>query len=66
VTVHAGTSQLMRQRLVGEGYLGNFDPRLFFGVTEPGPVSVDVRWPDSTTTTIVGVALDGDVTITQP
>jgi len=29
-------------------------------------VSVDVRWPDSTTTTIVGVALDGDVTITQP
>jgi len=66
VTVHAGTSQLMRQRLVGEGYLGNFDPRLFFGITEPGPVSVDVRWPDSTTTTIVGVALDGDVTITQP
>jgi len=66
VTVRAGSSRYVRSRLVGEGFLGNFDPRLFFGITEPGPVSVDVRWPDSTTTTIVGVALDGDVTITQP
>jgi hypothetical protein len=66
VTIRAGTRVYVRQRLAGEGYLGNFDPRLFFGVAESGPVAVEVRWPDGTTTALSDVALDSDLTVTQP
>ncbi|NOY90465.1 MAG: hypothetical protein GXP55_04585 [Deltaproteobacteria bacterium] len=66
VTIHAGDRLYVRQRLVGEGYLGNFDPRLFFGIAESGPVAIDVRWPDGRISALSDVALDTDLTITEP
>jgi len=65
VTVRAGASVYVRPRLAGEGYLGNFDKRLFFGITEEGPVSLEVRWPSGARTTIDGIALDEDVSIRE-
>lgn len=55
-----------QERLAGEGYLGNFDSRLFFGVREDGPVTVSVRWPGAGRTMVRDVALDQEITVVQP
>jgi hypothetical protein len=66
VTVrHAGGS-IVRQHVVGEGYLGNFDPRVHVGFPGDAPVDVEVLWPDGTTTRRSAVGVDTDITITQP
>ncbi|MEZ4336920.1 MAG: CRTAC1 family protein [Sandaracinaceae bacterium] len=45
----------VQDRRAGEGYLGSFDPRLFFGVIGAGPFTVEARWPAGGTTTLAGV-----------
>lgn len=66
VTVTTAGGASVRSHVIGEGYLGNFDPRVHFGLAEAGPVDVSVRWPDGSTTTTRGVAVDGDVSVRQP
>jgi hypothetical protein len=66
VTVESSRGTLRRERHVGEGYAGNFDRRLFFGLGPArGTASVTVRWPDGTTTSATS-ELDRALTITQP
>ena len=57
---------IVRSHVIGEGYLGNFDPRVHFGFPGAAPVDVAVLWPDGTTTTMTDVAVDRDVRIAQP
>lgn len=65
VTVRSGTYRSVRDRLVGEGYLGSFDRRLFFGVPGDGPIDVMVRWPDGRETRHADVG-EGGVTLRAP
>lgn len=60
-----GARLAVQDRRVGEGYLGSFDPRLFFGVVGDGPFTVEVTWPDGTTTRAEGIHPDSDVELTQ-
>ena len=65
VTVTTSLGTFRRERHVGEGYAGNFDRRLFFGLgAATGTVDVAVRWPDGTTDTTRS-ALDRELTITE-
>lgn len=55
----------VRDKKVGEGYAGNFDPRLHVGLPDAGPVDVEVRWPDGVVTTEEGVEIDREVTLAR-
>jgi hypothetical protein len=66
VTVSAGGRSWVRDRLLGEGFLGNFDPRMHFGLPTSAPVAVNVRWPDGSTTLIVDVDVDAEIEVRQP
>ncbi len=65
VTLRGETQTLIRRRLAGEGYLGNFDPRIFFGTVDEGPYEVIVKWPDGTTTTRSDVPADSEAVFRQ-
>ncbi|MBX7195342.1 MAG: CRTAC1 family protein [Sandaracinaceae bacterium] len=63
VTVETSRATVRRERHVGEGYAGNFDRRLFFGLgSATGTAAITVRWPDGTTTT-ASSELDRELTI---
>lgn len=66
VTVLDGARTLIRERTAGEGYLGNFDPRLHFGIAGGGAVEVRVRWPSGGATTLPAVDLDREIEIAEP
>jgi hypothetical protein len=66
VWVRADARVWQRERSLGEGFLGNFDPRLFFGVDHPGPVDVEVRWPSGVRSRLTRVAVDGTVEMREP
>jgi len=66
VEVRVAGSLLVRDRLVGEGYLGNFDRRLFFGVPRGSRAEVRVRWPDGRVTTRSGVAAGSRLELREP
>ena len=66
VTVRGARRSVFRDRTVGEGYLGNFDPRLLFGIDEPGPVAVQVRWPNGRLSNHDAVDLDREIVIVEP
>ena len=51
----------LREQVAGEGYLGNFDSRLLFGITDPEPVTVSVRWPNGEETIVRDVSVDQEV-----
>jgi len=61
VEVHVGDVRLVRERRAGEGLLGSFDPRLFFGVGDADEVDVSVRWPSGAMTSMNGVSPDRTV-----
>jgi hypothetical protein len=65
VTVRAGGRSWFRDRILGEGYLGSSDPRLFIGLPDPGSVDIEVRWPSGARTTVHGVALDAEIAISE-
>jgi hypothetical protein len=58
---------IVRVRAVGEGFLGNFDPRVLVGVPD-GTDKVDVRvtWPSGAITMVDGVGLDREIRIAEP
>ena len=67
VTVWDGPERVgVQERRAGEGYLGSFDPRLFFGVVGPGPFSVEVTWPGGATTRRDGISPDQAIELTEP
>jgi hypothetical protein len=66
VTVRQAGRAFVRDRFLGEGYLGSFDPRLFFGLPNDTPVSIEVRWPSGGITAQSDVAVSGSVTVVQP
>lgn len=66
VTVSHARGTIVRSHVIGEGYLGNFNPRVHFGIPDGAPVDVSVLWPNGTTTVVAGVAVDAEVQITQP
>ena len=55
VEVHVAGRVLVRDRILGEGYLGNFERRFFFGVPRGSTADVSVRWPDGTVITRTSV-----------
>lgn len=63
VTVETVDGVWRRQRRVGEGFLGNFDPRLHFGLPTGAPARVTVRWPDGSTTAVDSPAVDRELRI---
>lgn len=67
VRVELGHAMIAAEQRAGEGYLGSFDPRLFFGLG-PGVdrVSVAVRWPSGRETRTADVAADREIVITEP
>ena len=65
VTLSGESQTLIRRRLAGEGYLGNFDPRIFFGTIDEGPFEVTVKWPDGTIVTQSAVPADSEVVFRQ-
>ena len=65
VLVDDGERVRMRQRLAGEGYLGNNDPRIHVGLPGDRAVRVEVRWPDGSITTREGVAVDGEIVVRE-
>jgi hypothetical protein len=54
---------VMRNVLVGEGYLGNFDPRVLVGVASAATVDVRLRLPDGSELTQTGVATNTQLTL---
>ncbi|MDQ3035071.1 MAG: CRTAC1 family protein [Myxococcota bacterium] len=61
----AGAAVGIRDRRAGEGYLGSFDPRLFFGVVSAGPFTIDVRWPSGESTSAAGIAPGSEVELRE-
>lgn len=57
---------IVRVHAIGEGFLGNFDPRVLVGVPE-GADSVDVRvtWPTGVASERTDVALDREIVIPE-
>jgi hypothetical protein len=65
VEVHAASRTLRRERHIGEGYAGNFDRRLFFGLGgDAGAVEVVVRWPNGDASRVMS-SVDRELVITQ-
>ncbi|MEM9195919.1 MAG: ASPIC/UnbV domain-containing protein, partial [Myxococcota bacterium] len=66
VTVGDSERILIRERRLGDGYLGNHDPRLHFGLPTTNPVDIDVRWPSGVRTTLRDVSVDQELEIREP
>lgn len=62
---HDGAVQAAEAR-AGEGYLGSFDPRLYFGLGSSTRASVRVRWPSGVETMTAIEADEGEVIIAEP
>jgi hypothetical protein len=65
VTAEQGRLRLLRERRIGEGYLGSFDPRLHFGFPDAGAVTVEVQWRSGDTQVVTDVPVDGEITIRE-
>ena len=63
VIASQGSQRWLRERVIGEGYLGNFDRRLFFALPEDGPVGLDLRWPDGHRQEVEVPAPEREVTV---
>jgi enediyne biosynthesis protein E4 len=67
VTARAGTMTGIRLVQSGTSYLSQHDMRLHFGLGAATDVdSLEVRWPDGTTTTVQHVKANQIVNIQQP
>ncbi|MCS6798609.1 MAG: CRTAC1 family protein [Myxococcota bacterium] len=67
VVVRAGGRSWLVERVAGEGYLGNFDPRPTFGLGEVGGrVAVQVTWPDGRSVGPLDLAVDAMHVVTAP
>ena len=66
VEVRAEGRLWVRERIVGEGFLGSFDPRLHFGLGGVGPVDVRVIWPDGEESALEGVGTNAELRLRHP
>ena len=60
-----GEPGIVREVRAGEGYLGSFDRRLFFGVGRARRVFVDVEWPDGEVSGPMLVSVDTELVIAR-
>lgn len=61
------TTTLTRQRESATGWTNQNDPRIHFGLGDnPGPVDLEITWPDGTTQIVADVSADQLVTIEYP
>lgn len=58
-----GERVAVRHKKVGEGYGGNFDPRLLFGMPDGSPVRVVVFWPDGAVTEHPATGVDREIVV---
>lgn len=65
VVVSGGGRAWVRERLVGEGFLGNFDPRMHFGLDTAGPVEVQVEWASGAVSRVLDVPVDSEVVVDE-
>ncbi len=65
LTLRTSTSTQIRQKIVGEGYLGNFDPRIFFALPEGESAELSVRWPSGSTQVLTSIAA-GELIVEEP
>jgi hypothetical protein len=55
----------VRARTAGEGYLGNFDPRVHFGLATDAPIDVEVRYADGAVSHHRGLPVDTTLTLVR-
>ena len=66
VTLRTAAGQMLRERDGGNGFAGQSDPRLHFGLGASDKVEVlEVRWPDGGCQVLEGVAADQRITVRQ-
>lgn len=63
VTVFQRGTVYTRERVAGDGYLGNSDPRLLFGLPTAEPVSVSVTFRSGETHLVEDVDVDTEIVI---
>ncbi len=65
--LRVGGRLLVREKRIGEGFLGNFDPRVHFGIPgEAVPEELLVRWPDGVTQHIASPGRERELTVRHP
>ena len=58
--------RVVRAHPIGEGFLGNFDPRVHVGLpAEVERVDVEVRWPSGAVSVVRDVSVDAEVTVAE-
>lgn len=59
--------RVIRAHPIGEGFMGNFDPRVHVGLpADVTHVSVDVDWPSGEISRRTDVAVDGELSVASP
>jgi len=66
VEVTDGSRTLVRERTVGEGFLGSFDPRLHFGIGGADSVDVKVTWPGGAISIVERIAVGEEIVVDEP
>ncbi len=67
VTVELARGPVVAEQRAGEGFLGSFDPRLFFGLGRGvTTVNVRVRWPSGTETRMNAVSSNRELIVREP
>ncbi len=65
--LRVGGRVLVREKRIGEGYLGSFDPRILFGVPgEEAPEELVVRWPGGVVQRIDAPGRNVDLMVRHP
>lgn len=66
LTISWDGGRLVRAHPIGEGFMGNFDPRVHVGLpADVTRVDVEVRWPSGVVTRREDVAVDAQVTVVE-
>lgn len=66
VTVATDRGTFTEQALIGGGYLGSSDPRVFFGLGDACGGDVTVRWPDGASQSFPRVLADQVLRVSHP
>lgn len=67
VSVTAGDTRLVQQRIGGGSYLAAHEPQLTFGLgAETGPCRVEILWPSGEQTIVPDLAVDREWVIVEP
>ncbi len=67
LTITWDGGRLVRAHPIGEGFMGNFDPRVHVGLpADVTQVDVEVVWPSGATSRRDDVAVDREITLVEP